>query len=53
MEITGDSLSAPRIADALSNAAARPVPHTRMDFRTWLDRSGKARLLAQLDRLPA
>ena len=24
-----------------------------MDFSTWLDRSGKARLLAQLDRLPA
>lgn len=92
MEITGDRLTAPRIADALSTAAGRQVPHTRiplktlwehnsevakvftwanetyydtdvaplrkahatlMDFSTWLDRSGRARLLAQLDSLPA
>jgi uncharacterized protein YbjT (DUF2867 family) len=92
MEITGDRLSTPQIADALSTAAARPIPHTRvpldilwehnpeaakvftwaneayfdtdlvplrkahpdlMDFGTWLDRTGKARLLAQLDSLPA
>ncbi|MFG1682663.1 NmrA/HSCARG family protein [Nonomuraea sp. NPDC049269] len=92
MEITGDRLTAPRIADALSRAAGRQVPHTQiplealwehnpevakvftwanetyydtdlaplrkahaalMDFTTWLDRSGKARLLAQLDSLPA
>jgi uncharacterized protein YbjT (DUF2867 family) len=92
MEIVGDRLSAPQIADALGRAAARPVPHTRvpldllwqhnpeaakvftwanetyfdtdpatsrtahpglMDFATWLDRSGRARLLAELDRAPA
>ncbi|MDT3439909.1 MULTISPECIES: NmrA/HSCARG family protein [unclassified Pseudofrankia] len=92
MEITGDRLTAPQIADALSTAAGRQVPHTQiplkalwdhapetakvfawanetyydtdliplrkakaglMDFSTWLDRSGKARLLAQLDGLPA
>jgi len=92
MEITGDRLTAPQIAGALSAAAGRHVPHTQiplaalwehnpevakvftwanetyydtartplekahatlMDFRTWLDRSGKARLVAQLDRLPA
>ncbi|WP_327358582.1 NmrA/HSCARG family protein [Streptomyces sp. NBC_01304] len=87
MEIAGDRLTAPQIADALGRAAGRPVPHTRiplevlwehapevakvmawangtfydidlapvrrafpgvMDFGTWLDRSGKQRLLAQL-----
>ncbi|MFI5676417.1 NmrA/HSCARG family protein [Streptomyces cellulosae] len=92
MEITGDRLTAPQIADALSTAANRPIPHTRvplkilwehhpeaakvftwanetyydtdpvplrmahaglMDFSTWLDRSGKERLLTQLDHLPA
>lgn len=92
MEITGDGLTAPQIADALSTAAGRQVPHTEiplktlwehnpevakvftwanetyydtdvaplreahatlMDFSTWLDRSGKTRLLAQLDSLPA
>ncbi|MBT2224888.1 NmrA family NAD(P)-binding protein [Nonomuraea sp. NEAU-A123] len=92
MEITGDRLTAPQIADALSTAAGRRIPRTRipletlwehnpevakvftwanetyydtdlaplrkahaalMDFSTWLDRSGKARLLAQLDSLPA
>jgi uncharacterized protein YbjT (DUF2867 family) len=92
LEITGDRLSAPRIADALGTAAARPIPHTRvpldllwehspeaakvftwanetffdtdlaplreahpglMDFGTWLDRTGRALLLAQLDSLPA
>jgi uncharacterized protein YbjT (DUF2867 family) len=92
MEITGDRLTAPQIADALSTAAGRQVPHTQiplealwehnaevakvfrwanetyydtdltplrqahpslMDFGTWLDRSGKARLLAQPERLPA
>jgi len=92
MEITGDRLTAPQIADALSAAAGHQIPHTRiplttlwehnpevakvftwanetyydtdlaplrkayaalMDFTTWLDRSGKARLLAQLDSLPA
>jgi uncharacterized protein YbjT (DUF2867 family) len=92
MEITGDRLTAPQIADALSAAAGRQVRHTQipldalwphdaavakvftwanetyydtdlaplrqahaglMDFRAWLERSGKARLLAQLERLPA
>ncbi|MFI6603609.1 NmrA/HSCARG family protein [Nonomuraea sp. NPDC050536] len=92
MEITGDRLTAPQIADALSTAAGRQVPHTQiplevlwehnpevakvftwanetyydsdleplrkahtglLDFHAWLDRSGKARLLAQLDSLPA
>ncbi|MFJ9173205.1 NmrA/HSCARG family protein [Streptomyces sp. NPDC102360] len=88
MEITGDRLTTPQIAAALSAAAGRPVPRTRirhevlwehdpevakvyawanetyyeadpgavrgvhpglMDFRTWLERSGRDRLLAQLD----
>jgi uncharacterized protein YbjT (DUF2867 family) len=92
MEITGDRLTAPQIADALSTAAGRQIPRSQiplqvlwehnpevakvftwanetyydsdltslrnahaglMDFSTWLDRSGGARLLAQLDRLPA
>jgi uncharacterized protein YbjT (DUF2867 family) len=92
IEITGDRLTAPQIAGALSTAAGRQVPHTQiplqalwehnpaaakvftwanetyydtdltplrnahaslMDFSIWLDRSGQARLLAQLDRLPA
>jgi len=87
MEITGDRLTAPQIADALSTSAGRPVPHTQvplqtlwehapqaakvftwaseryydtdlaplrqahpglLDFSTWLNRSGKARLLAHL-----
>ncbi len=87
MEITGDRLTAPQIADALSTSADRPIPHTQvplqalwehapeaakvftwaseryydtdlaplrqthpglMDFSTWLNRSGKARLLAHL-----
>jgi uncharacterized protein YbjT (DUF2867 family) len=87
LEITGDRLTAPEIADALSTAAGRPVPHTQvplevlweqvpeaakvftwaneryfdtdlgplrkaypglMDFGSWLNRTGKARLLAQL-----
>jgi uncharacterized protein YbjT (DUF2867 family) len=88
LEITGDRLTAPQIAEALSTAAGRPVPHTRvplevlweqvpaaakvftwaderyfdtdlgplrkaypglMDFSSWLSRTGKARLLAQLE----
>jgi uncharacterized protein YbjT (DUF2867 family) len=92
MDITGDRLTAPQIADALSTAAGRQVGHTQiplevlwqhnpavakvftwanetfydtdltplrkahaslMDFNTWLDRSGKARLLTQLNHLPA
>ncbi|MGI8334777.1 NmrA/HSCARG family protein [Actinomadura scrupuli] len=92
IEITGDRLTAPQIADALSAAAGCPVPHTQipldvlwehapevakvftwanetyydtdlaplrkthadlMDFPTWLSRSGKARLLAQLNSTPA
>jgi uncharacterized protein YbjT (DUF2867 family) len=92
MEITGDRLTAPQIADALSTAAGRRIPRSRiplqvlwehnpevakvftwanetyydtdltplrnahtslMNFSTWLDRSGSARLLAQLDRVPA
>lgn len=90
MEIAGDRLSAPQIADALSMAAGRPIRHTRvpldilweyspeaakvftwanetyfdadpgplrkvhpnlMDFGTWLNRSGKARLLMQLESM--
>jgi len=92
MEITGDRLTAPQIADALSTSADRPIPHTQvplqalwehapeaakvftwaseryydtdvaplrqahpglMDFSTWLNRSGKARLLAHLLSTPA
>ncbi len=92
MEIAGDRLSAPQIADALSIAAGRPIGHTRvpldilwerspeaakvftwanetyfetdpaalrkvhpdlMDFGTWLNRSGKARLLVQLESMSA
>lgn len=88
MEITGDRLTAPQIAGALSTAASRPVPHSQiplevlwehapeaakvftwaneryfdtdlaplreaypdlMDFSTWLNRTGKARLLTQLE----
>ena len=88
LEITGDRLTAPQIADAFSTAAGRPIPHTQipletlrehapeaakvftwaneryfdtdltplrrahpglMDFTAWLDRTGKARLLAQLE----
>ncbi|MER5361983.1 NmrA family NAD(P)-binding protein [Streptomyces sp. NPDC002785] len=87
MEIAGDRLTAPQIADALGRAADHPIPHARiplemlwehdpevakvmtwangtfydidlapvrkafpgvMDFDSWLDRSGRARLLAQL-----
>jgi uncharacterized protein YbjT (DUF2867 family) len=87
LEITGDRLTAPEIAGALSTAAGRPVPHTQvplevlweqvpeaakvftwaneryfdtdlgplrkaypglMDFGSWLNRTGKARLLTQL-----
>jgi uncharacterized protein YbjT (DUF2867 family) len=88
IEITGDRLTAPQIAEELSAAAGRPVPHTQipvdllwkhdpavakvftwanatyydsdlaslrrahpgvMDFRAWLNRSGRARLVTQLD----
>ncbi|HEY3506565.1 MAG TPA: NmrA family NAD(P)-binding protein [Actinocatenispora sp.] len=87
LDITGDRLTTPEIAAALSDAAGRPIPHSRipldvlwahspataqvfawaddsyydtdiaplrtihpglMDFRTWLARSGRPRLLAQL-----
>ena len=30
LEITGDRLTAPQIADALSTAAGRPIPHTQV-----------------------
>lgn len=92
MEITGDKLTAPQIAGALSTTSGRPVPRTQiplkvlwdhspaaakvytwanetysdtelaslreafgdlMDFDTWLEWSGRARLLAQLEALPA
>jgi len=91
IEITGDRLTTPQIADALSTAVGRPIPHTQipleilwervpaaakvftwaneryydtdlaplrhahpglMDFTTWLDRTGKARLLAQQESAP-
>ncbi|MFF3671367.1 NmrA/HSCARG family protein [Microtetraspora malaysiensis] len=87
MEIAGDRLTTPQIADALGTATGRPIPHSRvpldivwehnpevakvytwadeayfdsdpasarmahsglMDFGTWLDRSGRARFLAQV-----
>jgi uncharacterized protein YbjT (DUF2867 family) len=87
LEITGDRLTAPQIAEALTIAVGRPIPHTRipletlwehapdvakvftwaneayydtdlapvrnahpslMDFPGWLNRSGRARLLAAL-----
>jgi uncharacterized protein YbjT (DUF2867 family) len=92
IEITGDRLTAPQIADALGAAAGRSIPHTQipleilwenapeaakvftwageryfdtdltplrhahpglMDFASWLNRIGKARLLAQLESTPA
>ena len=92
VEITGDRLTAPQIADALSAAAGRPIPHTQipletlrehapeaakvftwaneryfdtdltplrhahpglMDFAVWLNRTGQAGLLAQLESTPA
>ena len=92
VEITGDRLTAPQIADALSAAADRPIPHTQiplealrehapeaakvftwaneryfdtelaplrhahpglMDFAVWLNRTGQARLRAQLESTPA
>ena len=92
VEITGDRLTAPQIADALSAAAGRPIPHTQIpletlrehapeaakvftwaneryfdtdltplrhahpglaDFTVWLNRTGQARLLAQLESTPA
>jgi len=92
VEITGDRLTAPQIADALGAAAGRPIPHTQipletlrehapeaakvftwaneryfdtdltplrrahpglMDFTVWLNRTGQARLLAQLESTPA
>ncbi|MGW9211665.1 NmrA/HSCARG family protein [Embleya sp. NPDC055664] len=88
VDLTGDRLTAPRIAAELGAAVGRPVPHTRipidvlwehapeaakvftwanatfydtdlaplrqahpgvMDFRTWLDRFGRARLLTRFD----
>ncbi len=87
-EITGDRLTTAQIADAMSTAAGRRIPHTQiplealwehnaevakvftwanetyydtdlaplrkahaglMDIRSWLDRSGKALLLTQLE----
>ncbi|MEV7405900.1 NmrA/HSCARG family protein [Streptomyces sp. NPDC091267] len=92
MEIAGDRLTAPQIADALGRVAGRPITHTQvpldalwehapevakvmawanetfydidltpvqstfpdlMNFSTWLERSGKEHLLAQLDCLTA
>jgi uncharacterized protein YbjT (DUF2867 family) len=92
LEITGDRLTAPQIADGFSTAAGRPIPHAQipletlwehaptaakvftwaneryfdtdltplrhahpglMDFTVWLNRTGKARLLAQLESAPA
>ncbi|MFJ1868748.1 NmrA/HSCARG family protein [Streptomyces sp. NPDC088097] len=88
VEIMGDRLTAPQIAEALGSAAGHPIPYTQipldilwehhpevakvytwanatfyntdpapprqahpgvMDFRTWLSRSGKARLTTQRD----
>ncbi len=34
VEITGDRLTAPQIAEALTAAAGRPVPHTRIPLET-------------------
>ncbi|MFI5694799.1 NmrA/HSCARG family protein [Kribbella sp. NPDC051586] len=92
IDITGDQLTAPEIAEELSAAAGQAVPHTQtpiellwehdpevgkvftwanasyydsdlaplrkahpavMDFRAWLRRSGKARLMAELDAATA
>ena len=92
VEITGDRLTAPQIADALGAAAGRPIPHTQipletlrehapeaakvftwaneryfdtdltplrrahpglMDFTVWLNRTGQARLLSQLESTSA
>jgi uncharacterized protein YbjT (DUF2867 family) len=55
VEITGDRLTAPQIADALSVAAGRPrrAHPGLMDFTVWLNRTGQARLLAQMESTPA
>jgi len=42
MEITGDKLTAPQIAAALSTAAGRPVPHTQIPLKVLWDHSPAA-----------
>jgi uncharacterized protein YbjT (DUF2867 family) len=50
IEITGDRLTAPQIADALSAAAGRPIPHTQIPLETLREhapRSGQGLHLGQ------
>jgi uncharacterized protein YbjT (DUF2867 family) len=42
LEITGDRLTAPQIAGALSAAAGRPVPHTQVPLEILWDHSPEA-----------
>lgn len=42
MEITGDRLTTPQIADALSAAAGRPVPHTQIPLEVLWEQSPEA-----------
>jgi uncharacterized protein YbjT (DUF2867 family) len=43
MEITGDKLTAPQIAGALSTAAGRPVPHTQIPPQVLWEHSPRGR----------
>ena len=43
MEISGDRLTAPQIADALSTAARRPVPHTQITLEVLWAHNGRDR----------
>ena len=42
MEITGDRLTAPQVAAALSTAAGRPVPHTQVPLEALWERAPEA-----------
>ena len=42
VEITGDRLTAPQIADALSAAAGRPIPHTQIPLETLREHAPEA-----------
>ena len=42
IEITGDRLTAPQIADAFSTAAGRPIPHTQIPLETLWEHAPEA-----------
>jgi uncharacterized protein YbjT (DUF2867 family) len=42
VEITGDRLTAPQIADALGAAAGRPIPHTQIPLETLREHAPEA-----------